>query len=160
MNRFGSIDSQTDLVILERLHRIELRIEKIGTHEVIPAHGHASPNKAGISLDVNENGTGRREAQSIPVTALQGAASYNHSIRIGPADGIDDTIEPRPPIGVRQGNATRHHLDVLHRMELIGVDERDSQALCESAANSRLAGAADTHDNYWSSHDRLTGHAS
>src|SRR5262245_44802819 len=62
-------------------------------------------------------------------------------------DGAAHRAEPGPPVVVRERKAAMHLLDVGGRMHVVGVEEGPPETLGERAADRRLAGPGNAHDD-------------
>src|SRR5690606_23980479 len=89
---------------------------------------------------------GRVLAQDVAVAALERGAR-DHDAAAVPMLGerLAHQVQPGLSSLVVEWDPGRHPLDVLRRVEAVAVDERHVEALCEEAADRRLADALHAH---------------
>ena len=125
----------------------ELAFEETGGHEVISPGEQAGLDDLERSAQVDEAGLGQTLDEAIPVALPQRRAGQEDQFLAG-RDGLKlgvENIEPRPAIGIGQGDASRHFCLVRGRMEIVGVKPQGAGFPGEHLRQGRFAAAGDAH---------------
>ena len=89
------------------------------------------------------------DAQPIAIASAQRRTGKDHcAVRgRGRRRCLSQPVEPGPAVLVRQGTATPHLLHRIGRVEIVALQERAAERVCQQRAKRRLAATADAHDD-------------
>src|SRR5205814_2349086 len=63
-------------------------------------------------------------------------------------DQLSQTLQPRPPVLIRQRNALPHLVDVRLRMETVSLIKPPTEFFCEHLTDGRFSCTRDTKNDY------------
>src|SRR5690242_15976890 len=113
------------------------------------AAGHAGSERFRRALEMHKHYLGCVVPEQIAVAALQGRTGNNDAAAVPVAcpQGPPDSLEPRPPVFVLQGDACPHLLLVLRRVQVITVDETDTEPSAQQGPNRGFSRTRYAHDD-------------
>jgi outer membrane protein assembly factor BamB len=125
----------------------ELAVEKRGRHKVPLPRSEPAGEQVVIAIEVHERHTGSGSAEPVTIPASERRACHHGPTAVGKprADLGGEPVEPGPAVGVGQGCASPHFLDVGCGMEIVAVEKVAAQAGGEQPADGRLSAPAHAH---------------
>jgi hypothetical protein len=138
----GDADRNRMLVGRRLFQRRELAFEQLRRHEMAMPGGHPLGDERLVAFEINKtHGVMARAGQNVAIAALQRRARDDAVPARVPQvfDPGSDRFQPRLAVGIAQGRAAFHLLDIGLRMKPIAVFKTPAEFLCEQRGDGCLA---------------------
>jgi|GEM_PF-4993379 len=151
VRRQRKIDDQRSLVGLGWFEGGQLVVQQNYGHKVACPGLKTAANQARRARKVNQPQARGSHPKSVSIGPFEGRAGNDHALAVhGRAgDFACHGLEPWSPIRVGQRPAEPHFPNVFSRMQVIGIEKRHPESVCQKPADHSLSGARNPHQEEW-----------